>query len=140
MPIAISEDDKVNPKCKTRPFSDDSEEYVDMKKPDVKVTPQLQIIAEVENTGNSDYELPVIGEDELYSYLQLEEEQIKAELNDTNVAKLVSQFNKSLEVVCFPDKGRKSPSPSPKAKSKNNGHTSSTGEECEPLNPRMLTP
>ena len=139
MPVAISEDDKINPKCKTRSFSDDSEEYMDMKKPDVNVTPQLQIIAEVEDTGNSGYELPVVGEDELYSYLQLEEEQINAELNDKNVAKLVSQFNKSLEVVCFPDKGR-SPSPSPRAKPKNNVHASSTGEECEPLNPRMLTP
>eukprot|EP00112_Aurelia_sp_Birch-Aquarium-sp1_P010623 Seg2261.1 transcript_id=Seg2261.1/GoldUCD/mRNA.D3Y31 product="hypothetical protein" protein_id=Seg2261.1/GoldUCD/D3Y31 len=140
--IASIQDDKVNRGCKTRPFSDDSEEYVPMNNSSVQVAPQLQVITEVEKEGNSYYELPVTGEGELYSYLQLAEDETDTELNEKNVAKLVSQFNKSLEVVCFPDTGRQSPCPSQKAKSQNNVHSSlrAEEEECSPLNPRMLTP
>ena len=81
-----------------------------------------------------DYEPPIIANDERHSYLHLD-----GDKNDNCVAKLVSQFNKSMdrlnlteeggqvsptklqaksmEAVCFPEKSRKCPLPKLHAKS-----------------------
>ena len=85
---------------------------------------ELPTIMEAENG-----EPPVVDVDERHSYLHLEDDK-----NDNCVAKLVSQFNesmeekdgqispsnlqaKSMETVCFPEESRKNPFPKLQAKS-----------------------
>ena len=85
---------------------------------------ELPTIMEAEN-----YEPPVVDVDERHSYLHLDDDK-----NEKCVAKLVSQFDesmeekggqispsnlhaKSMEAICFPEKSRKNPFPKLKAKS-----------------------